>query len=78
MLSARPFERELFENVKHTALLDLGLEPHLLSDSLLDSLLDFCIANKDRVRRDLIMPGVAWKDAASRIARGKKESVLKV
>ena len=71
--------RELFETSSHTALLDLGLEPHLLSDSLLDSLLDFCIANKDRVRRDLIMPGVAWKDAASsRIARGAKESVLKV
>lgn len=58
---------EHYYNAKRTKLLDLGLEPHLLSDSLLDSLLNFCIENKDRVRRDLIIPGVAWKDAASKI-----------
>ena len=66
---------EHYYNVKHTALLDLGLEPHLLGDSLLDSLLNFCIANKHRVRKDLIMPGVAWKDAASKIRRPEQQRV---
>ena len=33
----------------HTSLLDLGLEPHNLSDSLLDSLLNIAIHYKDRI-----------------------------
>jgi UDP-sulfoquinovose synthase len=49
-----------YYNAKHTALLDLGLVPHLLSDSLLDSLLHFAIRYKDRVDQTHIMPTVTW------------------
>ncbi|KAL4203265.1 hypothetical protein AMTRI_Chr01g127040 [Amborella trichopoda] len=52
---------EHYYNAKHTKLMELGLEPHLLSDSLLDSLLNFAMQYKDRVDMSQIMPAVSWK-----------------
>jgi UDP-sulfoquinovose synthase len=48
-------------NAKNTNLLNLGLEPHFLSDSLLDSLLNFAVKYQDRVDRSQILPKVSWK-----------------
>ena len=42
-------EDKHYFNPKNTKLIDLGLEPHYLSDSLLDSLLNFATKYKDRV-----------------------------
>lgn len=39
---------EHYYNAKHSKLQDLGLEPHLLQDSMIDSLLEFVIEHKDR------------------------------
>jgi len=50
-----------YYNAKHTALLDLGLVPHLLNESLLDSLLHFAIRYKGRVDKAHMMPTVTWK-----------------
>lgn len=47
-------------NAKNTKLLDLGLHPHNLSDSLIDSLLNFAIKYKDRVEQKHILPKVSW------------------
>lgn len=52
---------EHYFNPKNTKLLDLGLQPHYLSDSLLDSLLNFAIKYKDRVDPKEILPKVTWK-----------------
>ncbi|KAL6296020.1 hypothetical protein ACE6H2_004162 [Prunus campanulata] len=52
---------EHYYNAKHTKLIELGLKPHLLSDSLLDSLLNFTIKYKDRVDTKQIMPSVSWR-----------------
>ncbi|KAK3158825.1 hypothetical protein QOZ80_2AG0142050 [Eleusine coracana subsp. coracana] len=52
---------EHYYNAKHTKLIELGLVPHLLSDSLLDSVLNFAIQYKDRVDTAQIMPSVSWK-----------------
>ncbi|KAL0407696.1 UNVERIFIED_CONTAM: UDP-sulfoquinovose synthase, chloroplastic [Sesamum radiatum] len=52
---------EHYYNAKHTKLVELGLKPHLLSDSLLDSLLNFAIQYKDRVDVKQIMPSVSWR-----------------
>lgn len=54
-------KEEHYYNAVNTALRDLGLEPHLLSESLLDTLLQFAIRFKDRVDRAQIMPTVTWK-----------------
>lgn len=45
----------------HTKLLDLGLEPHFLSDSLLESMLNYAIARRDDVDRTVIQPRVNWR-----------------
>ena len=47
-------------NAKNTKLIDLGLTPHYLSDSLLDSLLNFAIKYKNRVDNQQILPKVKW------------------
>jgi UDP-sulfoquinovose synthase len=45
----------------NTNLINLGLEPHFLSDSLLDSLLNFAVKYQQRVDRSQILPKVSWK-----------------
>lgn len=52
---------EHYFNPKNTKLIDLGLEPHYLSDSLLDSLLNFAIKYKERVDLEQILPKVTWR-----------------
>jgi UDP-sulfoquinovose synthase len=54
-------KEEHYFNAKNTNLLDLGLQPHLLSDSLLDSLLNFAIKYKGRVDEKQILPKVQWR-----------------
>lgn len=51
---------EHYFNAKNTKLLDLGLQPHYLSDSLLDSLLNFAMKYKNRVDQSQILPTVSW------------------
>ena len=50
-----------YYNAKHSKLIDLGLQPHLLSDSLLDSLVNIAIQYRDRVDASLMMPTVNWR-----------------
>ncbi|HVS84898.1 MAG TPA: NAD-dependent epimerase/dehydratase family protein [Gaiellaceae bacterium] len=50
-----------YYNAKHTKLLDLGLEPHLLGESLLDSLVNIALEHADRVDHALIPPAVTWR-----------------
>ncbi|CCI32010.1 MULTISPECIES: NAD-dependent epimerase/dehydratase family protein [Microcystis] len=52
---------EHYFKAKNTKLLDLGLQPHYLSDSLLDSLLNFATKYKNRVDMNHILPKVTWK-----------------
>jgi UDP-sulfoquinovose synthase len=54
-------KEEHYFNAKNTNLLDLGLQPHFLSDSLLDSLLNFAVKYKQRVDNQQILPKVQWK-----------------
>jgi UDP-sulfoquinovose synthase len=56
-------QEEHYFNAKNTNLLDLGLQPHYLSDSLLDSLLNFAIKYKHRVDKNQILPKVSWRRA---------------
>ena len=52
-----------YYNAKHTKLIDLGLEPHLLSESLLDSLVNIAIHNRDRIDTSLLLPRVNWRNS---------------
>jgi len=52
----------------HTGLLDLGLVPHLLSDTLIDSLFRLVDRHKDRVLLEAVRPTVQWRATASALA----------
>ncbi len=54
-------KEEHYYNAKNTNLLSLGLQPHYLSDSLLDSLLNFAIKYRHRVDKEQILPKVSWR-----------------
>ena len=54
---------EHYYNAKHTKLVDLGLRAHLLSDSLLDSLLNIALQHRDRIDQSLLLPTVDWRKA---------------
>ncbi|AFZ04297.1 NAD-dependent epimerase/dehydratase family protein [Calothrix sp. PCC 6303] len=53
-------KEEHYFNAKNTKLLDLGLQPHYLSDSLLDSLLNFAVKYQSRIDGKEILPKVTW------------------
>jgi len=61
LANPRVENEEHYYNAKNTRLRDLGLEPHFLSDSLLDSLVRFAIRFKDRVDTTQILPQVTWR-----------------
>jgi UDP-sulfoquinovose synthase len=50
-----------YYNAKHSKLIDLGLSPHFLSDSLLDSLIDIAVRYRDRIDTGLFLPRVNWR-----------------
>jgi UDP-sulfoquinovose synthase len=52
-----------YYNAKHSKLIDLGLQPHYLSDSLLDSLMNIAFKYRDRVDESLMLPQVNWREA---------------
>ena len=53
---------EHYYNAKHSKLIDLGLQPHLLSDSLLDSLMNIAVKYRDRVDASMMLPQVNWRE----------------
>jgi UDP-sulfoquinovose synthase len=55
-----------YYNAKHSRLIDLGLQPHFLSDSLLDSLMNIALQYRDRVDPALFLPQVNWRKTENR------------
>ena len=54
-----------YYNVNHTRLVELGLEPHLLSDTLITSLFGIVEEFKDRADLHAIRPTVSWRRTSS-------------
>jgi UDP-sulfoquinovose synthase len=52
----------------HTGLLDLGLVPHLLSDTLINSMFLIAERHKDRISLEAIRPTVKWRSTTSELA----------
>jgi UDP-sulfoquinovose synthase len=53
---------EHYYKVTHTRLVELGLEPHLLSDTLIESLFEITKRYAHRVRRETLLPMVNWRN----------------
>ena len=51
---------EHYYNVKHTGLVELGLQPHLLSNTLIESMFGIVEVNKHRVDVAKLYPTVRW------------------
>ncbi|HWC32403.1 MAG TPA: NAD-dependent epimerase/dehydratase family protein [Actinomycetota bacterium] len=54
-----------YYNAKHTKLLDLGLNPHHLSETLIESMFEVMRRYQDRVITDRILPRVRWAPKAA-------------
>jgi UDP-sulfoquinovose synthase len=52
---------EHYYNAKHTRLLDLGLQPHHLSETLIESMFEVIGRHRDRVVKEHIMPRTRWR-----------------
>jgi UDP-sulfoquinovose synthase len=54
-----------YYNAKHSKLIDLGLHPHLLSDSLIDSMIGIALKYSDRIDQNVFLPHVNWRNATN-------------
>jgi UDP-sulfoquinovose synthase len=62
-----------YYDVVHTKLLDLGLQPHLLDDSVIESMINLAIEHRDRVDTRLILPTVNWRTAENNVSPTESE-----
>jgi len=51
---------EHYYNPRHTGLLDLGLEPHLLTEDVLAEMMQYVMKYKSDIREDRIFRGTKW------------------
>jgi UDP-sulfoquinovose synthase len=58
-------QAEHYYNVVHTGLVELGLQPHLLSETLIESLFGIAEEHKHRVDLAAMRPTVNWRSTAS-------------
>ena len=59
-----------YYNATHTKLLELGLRPHLLSETLVESMFEQIERYRDRVIRDHILPQTRWRGARESATTG--------
>jgi UDP-sulfoquinovose synthase len=62
-----------YYNAKHSKLTDLGLQPHLLSDSLVSSLIEVALRYRHRINPAFFTPKVNW-----RMTRNERNTALAV
>jgi UDP-sulfoquinovose synthase len=54
-------KEEHYYNAAHSKLIDLGLQPHFLSDTLINSVMQHIHTLKHLVRHEQVMPTVLWR-----------------
>jgi len=52
---------EHFYEAKHTALLNIGLEPHLLGHSTIQGMYEYVCSHRDKIDTATLRPGIKWK-----------------
>jgi UDP-sulfoquinovose synthase len=56
-----------YYNVTHTRLIELGLEPHLLNEAAVESLIGLALENEQRIDKSLITPTVNWRNTTNNV-----------
>jgi UDP-sulfoquinovose synthase len=64
-----------YYNARHSKLEDLGLKPHLLSDSLVDSMINIAMKYAERADPSVFMPQVNWRNATNKREQ-RRQAVL--
>jgi UDP-sulfoquinovose synthase len=54
--------QEHYYNARHSKLIELGLKPHYLSMSLLDSLMNIAIQYENRIDTETFLPQIDWRE----------------
>jgi UDP-sulfoquinovose synthase len=62
---------EHYYNAVHSGLVELGLKPHLLNETLIDDLFKVAEQHKSIVNVDAIRPTVKWRSTASELSTKK-------
>jgi UDP-sulfoquinovose synthase len=65
LANPRVEHEEHYFHAANTKLLDLGLQPHLLTDEVISSILELVELHRDRVDVRAIAPTVQWRSSAS-------------
>jgi UDP-sulfoquinovose synthase len=65
LANPRVENEEHYFNAANTKLLDLGLQPHLLTDDVVKSMLELVECHRDRVDLNAIAPTVQWRQSTS-------------
>jgi UDP-sulfoquinovose synthase len=68
-------KEEHYYNAKHTQLIHLGLEPHLLSETLVGNMFAEITRHKGRVITEHILPSTTWRSGTSRVRSAERELV---
>jgi len=58
-----------YYNAAHSGLIELGLQPHLLEETLIDSLFDIVKRYRDRVDTQALLPTVRWRETNQRVPK---------
>jgi UDP-sulfoquinovose synthase len=51
-----------YYNPSNTGLLELGLEPHYMTDEVVEGMLERILEHEDRIDEDKILPRVSWNE----------------
>lgn len=65
MPNPRVEQEQHYYNAINTRLLDLGLQPHYLNETLMESVIHVVQKYQDRVRKHLILPAVNWRETSN-------------
>ena len=76
LLDPRVEAEQHYYNARHSKLADLGLQPHLLSESLLDSLMNIAIRYRDSIDESVFLPRVNWREPVNRRQRDKDKLLM--
>jgi UDP-sulfoquinovose synthase len=74
MDNPRVEREEHYFNAANTKLLDLGLEPHLLTPDVILGMLELIERHKDRIEVEAIAPTVQWRSRASILKTANAET----
>src|SRR5437660_618758 len=75
MANPRVEAEQHYYNATHTRLIELSLEPHLLNDGVLQSLIELAIEHREIIDHSLITPTVNWRNATNRVSAPAKEKL---